>query len=117
MAEATDTRPAPSRSPDGRLLPGVALNPGGKPQGLSIDAYIRELVGSRPKFVEAMVAAAEKGNQTLQMYLVDRLGGKAVQMQVNVNIGADWQTALGVLAGGPGLQPAEAAPRATIIDA
>lgn len=84
--------------------------------GQSIDAYLRELVGSRPKYLEKLVESAEKGDHRAMEYITDRLAGKPVQTQLQVNVSANWADALSVLAGGSGLEPAPLPPRAAIID-
>lgn len=109
----------PLRGPDGKLLPGAQLNPGGTTRGqFSPTEYLRSLVQTRFSWIENIVEQAEKGSYRHQELILDRLDGKAVQTTVQVNISANWADALSTLAGGPGLQAAELpkVERATIID-
>lgn len=109
----------PSHAPDGKFLAGNDYGKlGGRPVGqvLQVDAYLRELVGPRPLFLEKLVENANKGDHRSIEYLADRLAGKPIQTQLQVNVSANWADALSVLSGGSGLPPAPLPGRATIIE-
>ena len=93
------------RRPNGQLLPGQALNPGGvraTPAGsYNLQDLLRTEAEKRPEIVEKILGQAADGHFASQEMVFDRLYGKAVQMSVTVNIAGSWQAASGLVAALP----------------
>jgi hypothetical protein len=71
--------PTVRRAPNGHLLPGSVLNPGGRPRGAIEE--VRELLGPHtPKFVAALVELAQSPDASVRLAAIreafDRLLGK-----------------------------------------
>jgi hypothetical protein len=113
--------PVVKRAPNGHLLPGSVLNPGGRPRGAIED--VRERLGPHTQeFVTALVELARSPNETTRLAAIreafDRLLGKppvAVDTTVaKLDIGALYLQAVKAANLSPGEAAIDVTPSAAV---
>ena len=71
--------PAVRRAPNGHLLPGASLNPGGRPR-TAIETARAQLMPQLPLFLERLAELTQSSNETIRLQalreILDRLLGK-----------------------------------------
>ncbi len=86
--------PIPPRAPNGRLLPGMSLNPGGRRKG--IGRMLDRLFGEDVETAYEWLAQRFRDKRTkpekkdeIAFFLIERRHGRPMQMQVNVDVAAE----------------------------
>ena len=93
--------PAVRRAPNGHLLPGASLNPGGRPR-TAIETARAQLMPQLPLFLERLAELTQSSNETIRLQalreIFDRLLGRSAVFvdttHTRVDVGAMYLAAL-----------------------